>query len=89
MARRRKRNDSDNILRFYESGEDDGSRNYNDAGEVLCNRCGAVMDPKEDMDVNCAYYECPECGFIEIEEFYDDYDPTELGTFDGAGWDLW
>lgn len=83
---RRKSND---ILRFYESGEDDGSRIYDNDGRVLCNRCGTRMKYLEDTDVNCSYCECPKCGFIEIEEFYDDDDPTELGKFDGAGWDLW
>lgn len=80
---RRKNND---ILRFYNSGEDDGYRKYNDDGACLCNRCNTIMQPMEDMDVNCSYYECPKCGFIEIDEFYDDRDPED---YKGIGWDLW
>lgn len=62
------------LLRFYDSGEDDGSRTYDDDGYVLCERCGTRMNFKEDFDVEngIAYYECPKCKFIEIEEFYDD-----------------
>ncbi len=72
----------DDIFRFHDSGEDDGYRDYDDDGYCLCNRCHTRMIPREDMDKMCSYYECPSCGFIEIDEYYDeDEEDDDYGTF--------
>lgn len=75
-----------NIFKFRDNGEDDGYREYTDDGYCLCNRCKTVMMFREDMDVMVSYYECPKCGFIEIDEYYDE---DEGGSFydDLPSWD--
>lgn len=40
---------------------------YLNRGYAICNRCGAVMDRKEDPEGGCDIYTCPSCGW-EIDE---------------------
>lgn len=40
---------------------------YLNKGYAICNKCGAVMDRKEDPEGGCDIYACPSCGW-EIEE---------------------
>lgn len=61
---------SNSIFKYKD--EDDGTRIYTNDGCVLCNRCNAVMQFMEDMDEMVSYYYCPECEFIEIDEYYID-----------------
>lgn len=55
---------------------------YLNRGFAICNRCGAVMDRKEDPRGGCDIYACPSCGW-EIDErgdsclvFRDDMPPA-------------
>lgn len=69
------------IFKFRDNGEDDGSREYDNEGYCLCNRCRTRMMFWEDMDLNVSYYKCPKCGFIEIDEYYDDGDSDEYDEY--------
>lgn len=40
---------------------------YLNRGFAICNRCGAVMDQREDPRGGCDIYACPSCGW-EIDE---------------------
>jgi predicted RNA-binding Zn-ribbon protein involved in translation (DUF1610 family) len=40
---------------------------YLNRGFAICNRCGAVMDRREDPRGGCDIYACPSCGW-EIDE---------------------
>ena len=40
---------------------------YLNKGYAICNKCGAVMDRKEDPEGGCDIYTCPSCGW-EIDE---------------------
>lgn len=54
---------------------------YLNKGYAICNKCGAVMDRKEDPEGGCGIYACPSCGW-EIEELdyeYESADEMELG----------
>lgn len=54
---------------------------YLNKGYAICNKCGAVMDRKEDPEGGCDIYACPSCGW-EIEELdyeYESSDEMELG----------
>lgn len=54
---------------------------YLNKGYAICNKCGAVMDRKEDPEGGCDIYACPSCGW-EIEELdyeYESADEMELG----------
>ena len=46
---------------------------YLNKGYAICNKCGAVMDRKEDPEGGCDIYSCPSCGW-EIEELDYEYD---------------
>lgn len=35
---------------------------YLNRGYAICNRCGAVMDRREDPEGGCDIYTCPSCG---------------------------
>lgn len=50
---------------------------YLNKGYAICNKCGAVMDRKEDPEGGCGIYACPSCGW-EIEEL--DYESTRAQT---------
>ena len=55
-------------------------REYLNDGWGICNKCGAVMDRKEDPEGGCDIYTCPSCGW-EIDEMdyeYEDGDEMEL-----------
>ena len=49
-------------------------------GFAICNRCGAVMDRREDPRGGCDIYACPSCGWEidEMEYEYESGDPMEL-----------
>lgn len=53
---------------------------YLNQGYAICNRCGAVMDLKEDSRGGCDIYACPSCGWEidEMEYEYESGDPMEL-----------
>ena len=34
------------IFKFHDSGEDDGTREYDDDGYLVCNRCGKAYFPQ-------------------------------------------
>lgn len=36
---------------------------YLNRGFAICNRCGAVMDQREDPRGGCDIYACPSCGW--------------------------
>lgn len=36
---------------------------YLNRGFAICNRCGAVMDRREDPRGGCDIYACPSCGW--------------------------
>lgn len=40
---------------------------YLNKGYAICNKCGAVMDRREDPKGGCDIYTCPSCGW-EIDE---------------------
>ena len=40
---------------------------YLNNGYAICNKCGAVMDRREDTNGGCAIYACPSCGW-EVDE---------------------
>lgn len=46
---------------------------YLNRGFAICNRCGAVMDRKEDPRGGCDIYACPSCGW-EIDEMEYEYE---------------
>lgn len=53
---------------------------YLNKGYAICNKCGAVMDRREDPKGGCDIYTCPSCGW-EIDEMdyeYEDGDEMEL-----------
>ena len=53
---------------------------YLNRGYAICNRCGAVMDRREDPEGGCDIYTCPSCGW-EIDEMdyeYESGDDMEL-----------
>lgn len=40
------------------------------AGEAVCNNCGALMDRIEDPDGGCDIYVCPGCGEeVDVKEY--------------------
>lgn len=43
---------------------------YLNKGYAICNKCGAVMDRKEDPEGGCGIYACPSCGWEK--EFFDE-----------------
>ena len=50
---------------------------YLNRGFAICNRCGAVMDQREDPRGGCDIYACPSCGW-EIDEMeYECFDCLE------------
>lgn len=53
---------------------------YLNRGFAICNKCGAVMDRKEDPKGGCDIYACPSCGWEidEMEYEYESGDPMEL-----------
>lgn len=53
---------------------------YLNKGYAICNKCGAVMNRREDPEGGCDIYTCPSCGW-EIDEMdyeYEDGDEMEL-----------
>lgn len=47
---------------------------YLNRGFAICNRCGAVMDRREDPRGGCDIYACPSCGWELVQdERGDDY----------------
>ena len=36
---------------------------YLNKGYAICNKCGAVMDQREDPEGGCDIYACPSCGW--------------------------
>lgn len=36
---------------------------YLNKGYAICNKCGAVMDRKEEPEGGCDIYACPSCGW--------------------------
>ena len=66
-----------NLFEFRDSGEDDGTREYDDEMHVVCNRCGTRMSPEYDPDKGVDYYLCPSCGFVEIDTYDDDFEPPD------------
>ena len=40
---------------------------YLNNGYAICNKCGAVMDRREDLNGGCDIYACPSCGW-EVDE---------------------
>ena len=53
---------------------------YLNRGFAICNKCGAVMDRREDPRGGCDIYVCPSCGWEidEMEYEYESRDPMEL-----------
>ena len=49
---------------------------YLNKGYAICNKCGAVMDRKEDPEGGCDIYACPSCGW-EIEELDYEYESAD------------
>lgn len=49
---------------------------YLNRGFAICNRCGAVMDQREDPRGGCDIYACPSCGW-EIDEMEYEYESGE------------
>lgn len=49
---------------------------YLNEGYAICNRCGAVMDRKEDPKGGCDIYACPSCGW-EVDEMDYEYEDSE------------
>lgn len=49
---------------------------YLNNGYAICNKCGAVMDRKEDPRGGCDIYACPSCGW-EIDEMDYEYEDEE------------
>lgn len=62
---------------------------YLNDGYAICNKCGAVMNRREDPKGGCDIYTCPSCGW-EIDEMDYEYEDDEkewtdemLGIFEG------
>jgi predicted RNA-binding Zn-ribbon protein involved in translation (DUF1610 family) len=51
---------------------------YLNRGFAICNRCGAVMDRREDPRGGCDIYACPSCGW-EIDEMEYEYESGDPG----------
>ena len=49
---------------------------YLNNGYAICNRCGAVMDRREDPAGGCDIYACPSCGW-EVDEMDYEYEDSE------------
>lgn len=49
---------------------------YLNNGYAVCNRCGAVMDRREDPEGGCDIYACPSCGW-EVDEMDYEYEDSE------------
>ena len=59
---------------------------YLNKGYAICNKCGAVMDRKEDPEGGCDIYACPSCGW-EIEELdYDELFRNRMSTRAQTKW---
>lgn len=65
------------IFKFINNGEDDGTRLFDEGMHVVCNRCGTRMRGEYDPDKGVDYYICPDCGFIEIDSYDDEYDEND------------
>lgn len=59
---------------------------YLNRGFAICNRCGAVMDRREDPRGGCDIYACPSCGWEidEMEYEYESGDPIIFPCTDSA-----
>lgn len=49
---------------------------YLNNGYAICNKCGAVMDRREDPNGGCDIYACPSCGW-EVDEMEYEYEDGE------------
>ena len=49
---------------------------YLNNGYAICNKCGAVMDRREDLNGECDIYACPSCGW-EVDEMEYEYEDDE------------
>ena len=49
---------------------------YLNNGYAICNKCGAVMDRREDPNGGCDIYACPSCGW-EVDEMEYEYEDDE------------
>lgn len=50
---------------------------YLNDGDAICNRCGALMDRKEDPAGGCDIFTCPVCTWT-IDEMEYEYEDEEL-----------
>ena len=53
---------------------------YLNDGDAICNKCGALMDRKEDPAGGCDIFVCPSCRWEidEMEYEYEDEDPLDI-----------
>lgn len=53
---------------------------YLNDGDAICNKCGALMDRKEDPAGGCDILVCPSCGWEidEMEYEYEDEDALDV-----------
>lgn len=49
---------------------------YLNDGDAICNKCGALMDRKEDPAGGCDIFVCPSCGW-EIDEMEYEYEDED------------
>ena len=56
---------------------------YLNDGYVICNKCGAVMDRREDPNGGCDIYACPSCGW-EVDEMDYEYEDSEEEWTEGT-----
>lgn len=52
---------------------------YLNEGYAICNKCGAVMNRREDPKGGCDIYTCPSCGW-EVDEMDYEYEDEEEWT---------
>ncbi|WP_303330914.1 hypothetical protein [Bacteroides acidifaciens] len=56
---------------------------YLNDGYAICNKCGAVMDRREDPNGGCDIYACPSCGW-EVDEMDYEYEDSEEEWTEGT-----
>lgn len=62
---------------------------YLDAGDAICNKCGALMDREPDPQGGCDVLTCPSCGWRidDMDYAYDGFKDAECASLTLAAYD--